>query len=224
MDYISMATCYRYYCLSVVFLFLIGCDQDTPDIVEDSEAQSEEITIDLNELIKDFPDKAKLYAHLFEEFENPSRSIAQMWVESRGNPWAKSPYGGIGLMQFTAPTVETAENSYCAHLGKGDPEDPYWSVLCYDAMMTYFTLDFSDDYCFNKEMDELRYNAGMWPVWEMKAAPQITFDSAESICGVIVLPNGRMRSERACQENYMYDDHIDSFQPMFIAMGGIACY
>lgn len=226
-DYGGMGTCYRYCCFSVaLLLFSCSGEVETPATSDESVEEVVHLSttprkpeLDLSLL----PEKSQPFAHLFKDMENPSRSMAQMWVESRGDSTARSPFGGVGLMQFTLPTVETAQRSYCAHLGEGDPEDPYWSVPCYEAMMTYMDIEPFDNYCDNKKVDECRYNGGWWCVWELRAAPIMTFESAESICGKVRLPNGRMRSDRACKENYLYDDHISKFQPLFMSMGGETC-
>ena len=218
-DHGDMGNCYRYcYLLAVM---VVGCSQaePTPTITEPLIIDE---PISFDEILKVLPEDSKPYAILFKNMDNPSRSMSQMWVESRGNAYALSPYGGIGLMQFTQPTVETAERSYCAHLGKGDPENPYWSVNCYEAMMTYMDLEPFDNFCDNRKVDECRYNGGWWCWWELKDN-NFSFQEAEATCGIEVLSNGRMRSKRACVENYLYSEHINRFQPLFTLMGGEQC-
>ena len=213
-----MGTSYRHCCIAVGLLLVTACKADEPP------AQPEpvpELIVEVDHSA--IPDRAKPYIKLFKDLENPSRSMAQMWVESRGHAQIRSPYGGIGLMQFTAPTVETADRSYCAHLAPGDPEDPYWAVPCYEAFVEYMDIEPFGQYCPDKKVDECRYNGGWWCVWELRAAPQLTFESAEDICGQVVLPNGRKRSKRGCEENYLYSEHITKFQPLFMSLGGKVC-
>jgi len=219
---------YRYCCIAIVLIIITALVRCASLWSPDTQSVEEASTVVVSDppkqkIVNTLPVNAQKYSHLFEDFENPSRSMAQMWVESKGNQYAESPYGGLGLMQFTQPTVDTAQRSYCAHLGEGDPMDPYWAVPCSEAMNQYMDIEPFDNYCDNKAVDECRYNGGWWCVWELRAAPIMSFESAESICGVDILPNGRRRSIRACAENYAYRHHISRYQPLFSEMGGKIC-
>lgn len=138
---------------------------------------------------------------------------AQIAQESAFNPWAKSPVGALGLMQFMPKTATWAAGI----VGPGSPLDPAWSLragVWYDRYL-YDRVIYPSD-CQRWGAALASYNGGLG--WHDKrkyraANPQDFWGSVRT-----VNPGVSPASQR---ENEDYPRRIVfELQPRFFVLGG----
>lgn len=175
-----------------------------------------------------WPDKCQPLVPYYLKAKNPSREAALTEQESGCNQFAQSPYAS-GYRQFTDATGKWLARSHCKHLGPYQKFNRRWQLECgilyaelKESNNTYAPQYGKSEYCINREVAEKEYNGGNWVIWELADANGDIL-MAESICGSVVLKNGRMRAKWACKENYDYSKHIAKRQPKYEKLGGEIC-